>query len=48
MSNSFNSPGLPTPYGTAALEPPDEPDDTDGDYWQDMAADAKATEAEGN
>lgn len=31
--------GLPAPYGSGALEPPDEPDDqADADYAADMAA----------
>ncbi len=38
---------LPTPYGSAALEPPDDLDD-DADYMADMAADAKAMRNEGN
>ena len=48
MSNPFTPPDLPDPYGSAALEPPDEVDDTDADYMADMAADAKAMKAEGN
>ena len=40
--------GLPDPYGTGALEPPDDVDDTDADYMADMAADAKAMMEEGN
>lgn len=42
--------GLPAPYGSGALEPPDEPDDdtADADYWADMKADAKAMRDEGN
>lgn len=39
---------LPTPYGSAALEPPDDLDDDDADYMADMAADAKAMRNEGN
>lgn len=39
--------GLPIPYGTGALEPPDDLDD-DADYMADMAADAKAMRNEGN
>lgn len=40
--------GIPAPYGTGALEPPDEVDDTDTDYWADMKADRDEMEAEGN
>lgn len=42
--------GLPAPYGTGALEPPDEVDDdqAEADYAADMAADAKAMRNEGN
>lgn len=40
--------GLPAPYGSGALEPPDEPPEDDADYWADMAADARAMREEGN
>ncbi len=42
---------LPTPYGSGALEPPDEPetDETDDtDDMADMKADRDEMEAEGN
>lgn len=43
--------GLPAPYGSGALQPPDEWDDddlADADYAADMAADARTMRKEGN